>query len=303
LDIYRPQQLCENTHTGWSPVINYKWTEPQSIILNWGGGNLLWSLLIIAKICRYNDSRSPKRSPWHYHERRNHSYSVYLCVCVCVCVSPALGSQVINLKGSFMTTPTRGLNGDPEETFFPGRQDQVTYLPSQVGRTSVREDAWNIKTSWFVDLIDILQGTFIRCRAEQTGTWRFLTPLKWPTPGSVASTSSCSGGREASTSCSTKTSCSSVECTCSSVCSTGRFSHFNFFLNSSCSNLSGLKKDKVRIFLPPRFLLTPRQQDLFERVALYCDHYTNTSFIPVLFVLGESDCCFFSRLPEAELWL
>ncbi|XP_056276598.1 bestrophin-4-like [Pseudoliparis swirei] len=35
-----------------------------------------------------------------------------------------------------------------------------------------------------------------------------------------------------------------------------------------------------------RFLLTPRQQDLFERVALYCDHYTNTSFIPVLFVLG-----------------
>lgn len=36
-------------------------------------------------------------------------------------------------------------------------------------------------------------------------------------------------------------------------------------------------------------MLTSRQQDLFERVALYCDQFTNTSFIPVLFVLGESD--------------
>uniref|UniRef100_A0A8C3AYP3 Bestrophin homolog n=1 Tax=Cyclopterus lumpus TaxID=8103 RepID=A0A8C3AYP3_CYCLU len=35
-----------------------------------------------------------------------------------------------------------------------------------------------------------------------------------------------------------------------------------------------------------RFLLTSKQQDLFERVSLYCDHFTNTSFIPVLFVLG-----------------
>ncbi|KAK7944982.1 hypothetical protein WMY93_000710 [Mugilogobius chulae] len=35
-----------------------------------------------------------------------------------------------------------------------------------------------------------------------------------------------------------------------------------------------------------RFLLTPRQQDLFERIALYCDQFTNTSYIPVLFVLG-----------------
>uniref|UniRef100_A0A4W6BR82 Bestrophin homolog n=1 Tax=Lates calcarifer TaxID=8187 RepID=A0A4W6BR82_LATCA len=34
------------------------------------------------------------------------------------------------------------------------------------------------------------------------------------------------------------------------------------------------------------FLLTPRQQDLFERIALYCDQFTNTNFIPVLFVLG-----------------
>ncbi|XP_061587032.1 bestrophin-4 [Cololabis saira] len=35
-----------------------------------------------------------------------------------------------------------------------------------------------------------------------------------------------------------------------------------------------------------RCLLTPKQQDLFERVALYCDQFTNTNFIPVLFVLG-----------------
>uniref|UniRef100_A0A3P9LVW2 Bestrophin homolog n=1 Tax=Oryzias latipes TaxID=8090 RepID=A0A3P9LVW2_ORYLA len=33
------------------------------------------------------------------------------------------------------------------------------------------------------------------------------------------------------------------------------------------------------------FLLTPKQQDLFERVALYCDQFTNSNFIPVLFVL------------------
>nr|XP_057918625.1 bestrophin-4 [Doryrhamphus excisus] len=35
-----------------------------------------------------------------------------------------------------------------------------------------------------------------------------------------------------------------------------------------------------------RLMLTPEQQDLFERIALYCDRFTNTSFIPVLFVLG-----------------
>ncbi|XP_041849110.1 bestrophin-4 [Melanotaenia boesemani] len=35
-----------------------------------------------------------------------------------------------------------------------------------------------------------------------------------------------------------------------------------------------------------RFLLTSRQQDLFERIALYCDQFTNANFIPVLFVLG-----------------
>lgn len=40
---------------------------------------------------------------------------------------------------------------------------------------------------------------------------------------------------------------------------------------------------------PHRFMLTSKQQDLFERIALYCDQFTNTSFIPVLFVLGESD--------------
>ncbi|XP_061695552.1 bestrophin-4 [Syngnathoides biaculeatus] len=35
-----------------------------------------------------------------------------------------------------------------------------------------------------------------------------------------------------------------------------------------------------------RWTLTPKQQDLFERFALYCDQFTNTNFIPVLFVLG-----------------
>lgn len=35
-------------------------------------------------------------------------------------------------------------------------------------------------------------------------------------------------------------------------------------------------------------MLTPKQQDLFERIVLYCDQFTNANFIPVLFVLGES---------------
>ncbi|XP_030219932.1 bestrophin-2 [Gadus morhua] len=35
-----------------------------------------------------------------------------------------------------------------------------------------------------------------------------------------------------------------------------------------------------------RYTLTSRQRDLFERIALYCDHFTNTNFIPVSFVLG-----------------
>jgi hypothetical protein len=36
-----------------------------------------------------------------------------------------------------------------------------------------------------------------------------------------------------------------------------------------------------------RYTLTSRQRDLFERIALYCDHFTNTNFIPVSFVLGK----------------
>lgn len=40
---------------------------------------------------------------------------------------------------------------------------------------------------------------------------------------------------------------------------------------------------------PRRFMLTPNQQDLFERIAVYCDQFTNISFIPVPFVLGESE--------------
>lgn len=49
----------------------------------------------------------------------------------------------------------------------------------------------------------------------------------------------------------------------------------------------GLSVETFDIF--HRFLLTPRQQELFERIALYCDKFTNTNFIPVLFVLGKSD--------------
>lgn len=36
-------------------------------------------------------------------------------------------------------------------------------------------------------------------------------------------------------------------------------------------------------------MLTPNQQDLFERIAVYSDQFTNISFIPVPFVLGESE--------------
>ncbi|XP_024921944.1 bestrophin-4 isoform X2 [Cynoglossus semilaevis] len=35
-----------------------------------------------------------------------------------------------------------------------------------------------------------------------------------------------------------------------------------------------------------RFILTSRQQDQFECIALYCDQFTNSNFIPVTFVLG-----------------
>ncbi|KAG7283407.1 hypothetical protein CRUP_031460, partial [Coryphaenoides rupestris] len=35
-----------------------------------------------------------------------------------------------------------------------------------------------------------------------------------------------------------------------------------------------------------RCTLTSRQQALFERIALYCDQFTNTNFIPMSFVLG-----------------
>ncbi|TKS79446.1 Bestrophin-4 Vitelliform macular dystrophy 2-like protein 2 [Collichthys lucidus] len=43
---------------------------------------------------------------------------------------------------------------------------------------------------------------------------------------------------------------------------------------------------KIKFYYLHRLMLTTRQQDMFERVALYCDQFTNTNFIPVLFVLG-----------------
>ncbi|TNM98366.1 hypothetical protein fugu_014612 [Takifugu bimaculatus] len=44
-----------------------------------------------------------------------------------------------------------------------------------------------------------------------------------------------------------------------------------------------------------RFMLTPNQQDMFERIALYCDQFTNTSFIPIPFVLGFYVTAAFNR--------
>lgn len=58
----------------------------------------------------------------------------------------------------------------------------------------------------------------------------------------------------------------------------------------SVSHVSVLVSSTGKVFIAPhRFLLTPRQQDLFERIALYCDQFTNANFIPVLFVLGKLD--------------
>lgn len=42
-------------------------------------------------------------------------------------------------------------------------------------------------------------------------------------------------------------------------------------------------------------MLTPKQQEVFERVVLYCDQFTNINVIPVLFVLGESSVSSISR--------
>lgn len=101
----------------------------------------------------------------------------------------------------------------------------------------------------------------------------------------VASLSYSSGGREASTGCFTKSCWCSVGFTCFSVCCTGNWFHLvilmfaRFMCSCSC---------QVNIF-PHRFMLTPKQQDLFERIAVYCDQFTNISFIPVPFVLGQSE--------------
>lgn len=63
---------------------------------------------------------------------------------------------------------------------------------------------------------------------------------------------------------------------------------YDFFCHKIIFCLFKLETIK-RFYLIGRFLLTPKQQDLFERIALYCDQFTNTNFIPVSFVLGTSD--------------
>lgn len=67
------------------------------------------------------------------------------------------------------------------------------------------------------------------------------------------------------------------------------FSVFYRYICTSFIQLCFVVAKMTDVYLLPRFLLSPRQQDLFERIALYCDQFTNTNFIPVSFVLGESD--------------
>lgn len=101
--------------------------------------------------------------------------------------------------------------------------------------------------------------------------------------GLAASPSSCSDGREASTGWFTRSSWCFVGCICFLVCCTGDGLQplIRLFAAHVCDRL-------VKFSFPHRFMLTPTQQDLFERIALYCDQFTNASFIPVLFVLGKS---------------
>ena len=110
---------------------------------------------------------------------------------------------------------------------------------------------------------------------------------------SVASPSSSSGGRGVSTGCFTGNSWCSVCCTPLSVYSTGKIFHF------VCYRHAGpfVSEFSVELLISSvcRFTLTSRQQDLFERIALYCDRFTNTNFIPVSFVLGKLNSIFPSK--------
>lgn len=114
-------------------------------------------------------------------------------------------------------------------------------------------------------------------------TWQFLTLWRWPMPGSVDSPSSSSGGREVSTGWYTRSSWCSVGFICFSVCSTGDWPQPSVLLFSAHVCACPLS-----LTFPYRFMLTPKQREVFERVALYCDQFTNANFIPVLFLLGES---------------
>lgn len=129
-------------------------------------------------------------------------------------------------------------------------------------------------------------------------TWQFLTLLRWPMPDSADSPGSSSGGREASTDWYTRSSWCFVGSICFSVYSTGDGPRPSVLLFSShmCACLLSLT-------FPSRFMLTPKQQEVFECVALYCDKYTNANFIPVLFVLGESPWSSVWAKSEGEKWV
>lgn len=170
-------------------------------------------------------------------------------------------------------------------------QSQVIYLISQVRlifrlivysrMPGIKMQSYRVDKKYFSIHSGHLQ---VILGPEQTQTWRFLTVLKWLMPDLEASPNFCSGGREASTGCCTKSCSCSVEYMCFSVFFIGKthslISHFNPAVSWG--------KINHKFDIPHRLFLTPRQQDLFERVVLYCDQFTNANFIPVLFVLGES---------------
>lgn len=188
-----------------------------------------------------------------------------------------------------MTTRQWGLNWVPDVDAFSFQDRQVDTRqgerPALSGDVLSRLQTCEINSSSF----DPMHARKIRTLTAQyfTGfqaqpqlTWQCLTLWRWPMPGSVDSPGCSSGGREASTGWFTRSSWCFVESICFSVYFTGDSPLPRpAVLSSSCP---------LSLNSPSRFMLTPMQREVFERVALYCDQFTNTNVIPVLFVLGES---------------
>lgn len=161
-------------------------------------------------------------------------------------------------------------------------QDKVKDLPLQ--RFASLRKKMSFDLTYAMNGQTLMVVYFTGILPQPQATWQFLTLLRWPMPGSADSPSSSSGGREASTGWFTRSSWCFVGPICFSVCYTG---------DSSCCSAVFLLfccACPLSVTSPYRFMLTPKQQEVFERVALYCDQFTNTNFIPVLFVLGESPC-------------